>query len=60
MVGDAVWGFRPLRWHPRFAFVGRASTVGVFGLCAGIRDLPSWVVLRQSVFSAFALASANC
>ncbi|MEX3973597.1 hypothetical protein, partial [Paraburkholderia caribensis] len=30
-----------LRWHPCFAFVGRASPVGVFSLCAGIRELLS-------------------
>ncbi|WP_343654985.1 hypothetical protein, partial [Paraburkholderia caribensis] len=27
-----------LRWRPCFAFVGRASPVGVFSLFAGIRD----------------------
>ncbi|ALL67180.1 rod shape-determining protein [Paraburkholderia caribensis MBA4] len=37
-----------------------ALRFGFFGLCAGIRDLFACFTRCGSVFSAFALASANC
>nr|MDW3657443.1 hypothetical protein [Paraburkholderia terrae] len=41
LSGDVGLVCFALSWHPRYAFVLHASPFGVFGLCGGIRVMPS-------------------